>query len=68
MSEWMRIDIEPDDGQLCVVYDPAHTTLKVWPATYRKVNKTFTAGSVGHAGWFEYDEVTHWMPLPDEPK
>ena len=65
--EWFGMELEPDDGQICVIYDPEHSVLKVWPATYNKQRKCFTAGSVWHAGWFEYDEVAMWMPLPAPP-
>lgn len=68
MSEWKNMDVEPEDGQLCVVYDPEHSYQKVWPATYRGNGRYFAAGNADHVGWFEYTEVTHWMPLPDAPK
>ena len=64
---WQQISVKPDDGQLCVVFDPEHETLKVWPAQYSAENDCFYAGTAGLVGWFEYKEVTQWMPLPAPP-
>jgi hypothetical protein len=51
------------DGMLVVVFDPQnHPT--VWPAKWDAKNRTFDS----NGGWFERDEVTHWMPLPPPPK
>lgn len=66
--EWKLISDRPEDGQLCHVYDPTHEILKVWPAQYDAARDCFHAGSYGVVGWFEYDEVTHWMPLPPPPE
>lgn len=64
---WRINSEEPEDGQLCVVFDPTNENLKVWPAEYSRDKKCFFAGSRGLAGWFEYSEITHWMPLPAPP-
>jgi hypothetical protein len=67
-SQWISVSERlPEDGQTVVVYDPDNTILKVWPAQWDAENQAFTAGSHKSAGWFEKDEVTHWMPLPKPP-
>lgn len=68
MTDWKSIKTAPKDGQLCVVFDPGHTELTVWPAQYSKENNCFFSGSYGCVGWFEYKDVTHWMPLPTPPE
>lgn len=68
MSEWRHISIKPEDGQLCAIFDPDHDSLSVWPAQYSEAGNCFYAGTKGLVGWFEYTEVTHWMPLPGPPK
>jgi len=52
-----------EDGMLVVVFDPYNHPL-VWPARWDARNKAFDS----NGGWFEKDEVTHWMPLPPPPK
>lgn len=65
---WISVDDRlPADGQMVAVYDPEHAILKVWPAQWDEKYQCFTAGSHGSAGWFERNEVTHWMPLPTAP-
>jgi hypothetical protein len=67
-SQWISVSERlPEDDQMVVVYDPDNTILKVWPAQWDAENQAFTAGSHKSAGWFEKDEVTHWMPLPKPP-
>lgn len=65
---WFPISLKPVDGQLCVVYDSYNADLKVWPARYSEACDCFFAGSHGAIGYFEYEEVTHWLPLPDKPE
>ena len=62
---WIDIkDCYPEeDGMLVVVFDP-HNHPTVWPAKWNAACKAFDA----NGGWFEKDEVTHWMPLPPPPK
>lgn len=62
---WIRTaDRLPDDGQYVIVFDIEAATLATWPARYDAKKKSFSAGG----GWFEVDEVTHWLllPLPTE--
>lgn len=62
-SGWIRVnDKLPSPDQLVVVFDPEnHPT--VWPAKWDADTKTFYSDG----GWFEHDEVTHWMPFPEWP-
>ena len=50
------------DGMLVAVLDPSNDP-KVWPAQWDAANKSFSSAG----GWFEQDEVTHWIPLPEQP-
>jgi hypothetical protein len=50
-------------GLVVVVYAHGAALTDVWPARWNAVNQTFGAGG----GWFELDEITHWMPLPPKP-
>lgn len=52
------------DRQLVVVHVPDAILADVWPARWDANYKNFVAGG----GWFEQDEITHWMPLPEPPK
>jgi len=62
---WVDVkDGYPDeDGMLVVVFDPSDHP-NVWSAKWDAGNRSFDC--IG--GWFEQDEVTHWMPLPPPPK
>lgn len=64
MTQWIDVkDQLPEDGQIVVVFDPYnHPT--VWPAKWNQVGRTFDS----NGGWFNKDEITHWMPLPPPPK
>lgn len=62
--EWINATLElPEDGQLCAVYDPNHPSDKVWSAIWNKKEQVFYA----NGGWFELNEITHWMKLPKPP-
>lgn len=62
-SIWIGVkDRLPEDGQLVVIYDPENQPT-VWPSKYDKKNGVFLSCE----GWFEQEEITHWMPLPLPP-
>lgn len=64
MMEWRDPKKErPENNQLCVVFDPTNYPT-VWPAKYDASNDSFSS----NGGWFEPEEITHWMPLPEPPK
>ena len=64
---WVSVkDRLPDeDGMLVAVFCPEGASIAdLWPARWDAVNKCFSAGG----GWFETNEVTHWIRLPELPK
>ncbi len=65
LGAWISVKdkLPEEDGTLCVVFDPDNETISVWGARWNKEYGNFE--SMG--GWFEADEVTHWMPLPKAP-
>lgn len=68
-QQWVSVkDRLPEDNQMVAVFDPDNRTLQVWPAQWDASNQSFTAGHWKSAGWFEKDEVTHWMSLPEAPE
>jgi hypothetical protein len=63
IPEWISVkDRLPDDGALVVIFDP-ESDQEVWPAKWGAENNSFDS----NGGWFEQDEVTHWMLLPPAP-
>ena len=60
---WLTVaEATPAVGQLVAVHSPGAMICDVWPARYTRFGN-FDAGG----GWFEQDEITHWMPLPAGP-
>lgn len=60
---WRTVaEATPEVGQLVAVHSPGAMICDVWPARYTRFGN-FDAGG----GWFEQDEITHWMPLPAGP-
>lgn len=64
-GRWISVkDRLPDDSVGYVaVFAPGAAISSLWPTRWDAVNQCFDAGG----GWFEIDEITHWMPLPDPP-
>jgi hypothetical protein len=64
MPRWISTadSIPNEDGVLLVVFDPSNLPT-IWPAVWNRENSCFDS----HGGWFERNEVTHWMPLPVAP-
>lgn len=65
MSQWISVsDRLPDDAQLVLF------RLKYRGKTEKGIH---LAGGENFeteysCDWYQYDEVSHWMPLPDAPK
>lgn len=65
MEEWISVkDRLPKDGMIVAVYAPNAFLYDVWPARWDSRHNCFSAGG----GWFELEEVTHWMHLSEPPK
>lgn len=75
MSEWQPIESAPR-GRPVLVFSPANNRAFIalfnpdgtsWVETENdmRLERTGTFSSGG--GWFQPDEVTHWMPLPEPP-
>lgn len=64
MPRWLSTadSMPSEDGALLVVFDPSNSPT-IWTAVWNKEHACFDS----HGGWFERNEVTHWMPLPAAP-
>jgi hypothetical protein len=62
---WIQVSqrLPERDGQEVFVHAPGAMDCDRWPATWSADHQNFVAGG----GWFEQDEVTHWMPAPQAP-
>jgi hypothetical protein len=58
MSEWQPIETAPKDGTWYLTWGPSGHSL----ARYLDC-----MSDPDMAGWFEGDNDTHWMPLPNPP-
>ena len=76
MSEWISVkDRLPEEGQgLVLVYAPNNKyvafQLDEW-SMQREAPVSFSSATIEVGeGWdnFEFEEITHWMPLPNPPK
>lgn len=62
---WQPIETAPKDGTLILLYPKdgdGIISIGRW-MTMRGGNSIWAAGG----GWFEPDEVSHWLPLPKPP-
>ena len=77
MSEWKLIESAPKDGRdillLTKAYDdvPAKCAIGSWNPEGDSWIGDFIVSTgfwSSGTGWFQPDEISHWMPLPDVPK
>lgn len=70
--EWQSIETAPKDGTSILLYCPEDDVVDIgfWnPRGDSWVEgKLVNTGSwTSRIGWFQPDEVSHWMPLPKKP-
>lgn len=65
-NAWRPIETAPKDGTWILLYprDGNGVICTGSWATWRDGDSGWAAGG----GWFEPDDVSHWVPLPDPPK
>ena len=70
--EWQDISTAPKDGTEVLLSDHnGHMETGYW---YPKGTSITTTGNIettgvwfAGGGWYQPEEVTHWMPLPEPP-
>lgn len=82
-TQWQPIETAPKDGRAIILLSravPAKVAIGSWNADgdswvdehgqltgechHLEVIGTWSSGG----GWFQPDEVTHWMPIPEGPE
>ena len=71
MSEWISVkDLPPPPLTDVLLYDGKEIAIG-WNESVQPeetpVYWTMYGGGLGMSRWFDDDEVTHWMPLPEPP-
>lgn len=75
MSDWVNVgDRVPETGQVVLVYFPERSFMQVdieeW-IEFRETPLSWSSITIPTGeGWSEseFEDITHWMPLPSPPK
>ena len=61
VSEWQKIETAPKDGTDVLVYGP--TCWRVTICRWHERDEWWETGT----DFITYNDLTHWMPLPEPP-